>query len=114
MNSHELRRLANQKAATAAALAADASLLRSQAAELVGILDPLIPMSQRVWVGPAAEDFESAVRDNMAVIDQETRRLRDIAGDMDRRAQIARGAAAELRARAVAVDAGVAASPGVV
>ena len=114
MSSYELRRLANQKAATAAALAADAAMLRAQAAELVGILNPLVPMSQRVWVGPAADDFESAVRANAAVLDQEAQRLRDIAGDLERRARIAQVEAAELRSRAAAVDVGVAVVPGVV
>ena len=112
MSSYELRRLANQKAATAVALAADAAMLRAQAAELVGILNPLVPMSQRVWVGPAADDFESAVRANAAVLDEEAQRLRDIAGDLERRARIARGEAAELLSRAASVNVGAAAGPG--
>ena len=104
MTSSELRRLAGEKIAAAASLVADAALLRSQAAELDGILDPLVPISQRVWVGPAAEDFESAVRAHGSVLRGEVLRLIDIATDLERRAQIARGEAAELRARALATQ----------
>ncbi|MCP3993810.1 MAG: hypothetical protein GY722_01925 [bacterium] len=114
MTSDELRRLANQRVATADALGADAARLRSQAAELVGILNPLLPMSRRVWVGPAAEDFESTVRANTVILDQEAQRLCDIAGGLERRARFARGEAAELRARAAAIQVVTAVGPGVV
>lgn len=102
MTSAELRRQAGRQRAAAADLAADAGRLRSQAATLRGSLDPLVPMSQRVWVGPAALDFESEARRRGAEVDGQAARLSAIAGDLDRRAAVARSTANNLESQATA------------
>ena len=108
MTPEELRRRARQKRSDAADLAADADRLRSQAAALRGLLDPLLPMSGRVWVGPAAQDFESDVRRHGGMVDDQASRLTAIAGEFDRRAADARRTAATLDAQATAAELAVA------
>ncbi len=103
MTPVELRYLANQKLAAADSFAADADRLRSQAAALRGLLDPLIPMSQRVWVGPAATDFEAKARAHGRQLDGQSSRLQQIAGEFDGEGRRLRREAAELRR---AADAG--------
>lgn len=105
MTPTELRRRASENRAEAAELTADADRLRSLAAVLRGSLDPLLPFSQRVWVGPAAEDFESEVRRHSGELHDHAVRLIAIAGDLDRRAAIARRTATSLDTQAVAAEA---------
>ncbi len=105
MTPEELRRLARHNEASANILAMDADRLRVQSAGLNGSLDPLIPMSQRVWTGPAAQDFEDTVRAHSRVLADQSRRLRQIADELDRQAQMERREAVELRAKAAAVQA---------
>jgi hypothetical protein len=100
----ELRRRADRKQAEAAGLAADASRIRSAAGSLRGLLDPLIPLSQRVWVGPAATDFESQVKAHALRLDGEADKLVAVAADFDRQAAGGRREAARLRAQAEAAD----------
>ncbi len=113
MTPAELRRLADQRMTAAAALAADAGRLRAQAAGLEGILDPLVPMSQQVWTGPAASAFEDQVRAHAGVVNEQVHRLRQVAVDLDRRADDARRDAALLRARATAAEIAASAAAGV-
>lgn len=114
MTPAELRRLADRKMAAATALASDAARLRSQADELRGLLEPLVPISQRVWVGPAATDFEDQVRAQSARLDEEAGRLRQVAAELERRAGSERRAAADLRAQAAAAEVAALVTPGVV
>jgi len=100
MNPSELRRLADRKTAEATDCVVDAAQIRQQATGLRGLLDPLVPMSQRVWTGPAAEDFESQVRTQSGILNEEADRLIDLAGDLERRAAGLRAEAADLRVRA--------------
>jgi hypothetical protein len=97
MTPADLRHLATQKLAAAATLAADADRLRSQAATLRGLLDPLVPMSQRVWVGPAAADFETKARAHAQQLDGQSARLQQVAGEFDGEDRRLRREAAELR-----------------
>ena len=113
MTPDELRRLADRKVAAAAEYVADAGRLRTRAAALFGILDPLLAISQRVWTGPAARDFESEVRINTEILNEQATRLREIAAELERRADSERRDAAELRARAVAAEAVALAGQGV-
>ena len=104
MTPDELRRLASRKIADAEALEADADRLRVQAAALDGLLEPLAPMSQRVWTGPAADEFEAKAATLSGLVNQQADRLREIAGDLVRRAVGKRSEAVELRARALAEE----------
>jgi methyl-accepting chemotaxis protein len=111
-----LRRLADQRLADADSIASDADRLRSQAAALDGLLDPLAPMSERVWVGPAAADFEAKSRSHAAQVNDQASRLNRIAAEFDERARQLRYEAASLRRAADtadAVTAAAAASPSV-
>jgi hypothetical protein len=110
VTSAALRRLADQKLADADSLASDADRLRSQAAALRGMLDPLAPISQRVWVGPAASDFEQNSRVRARQIDDQAARLNRIGAEFDGRGRRLRQEAAALRREADAADA-VAATP---
>ncbi len=112
MTAVALRRLADSKLADAASLEGDADRLRAQAAALRGLLDPLVSISQRVWMGPAATDFEEKARQKgqqvddqaagltriAAEFDGDARRLRREASDLQRQAEVA--AAAEAAAAA--------------
>jgi uncharacterized protein YukE len=100
----ELRRLAGRKRAEADEMAADADRLRVQAAALQGLLDPLVSISQQVWVGPAAADFEFDVRAHGSSVDAQADRLRSIAGQLDQRAASARHTASVLDAEAIAAE----------
>jgi uncharacterized protein YukE len=115
MGPEELRRLARHRDADAVGLAADADRTRAQAAALDGLLDPLVPMSQRVWAGPAANDFENEVLTYARRLNAAVLLLRQIAGDFDRQAEVNRREAVLLRARAVAGEMAAATSavPGV-
>ncbi|MEA2000569.1 MAG: hypothetical protein U9N84_01580 [Actinomycetota bacterium] len=104
MTPAELRHLAAQKLAAADSLAADADRLRSQAAAVRGLLDPLVSMSQRVWAGPAAADFETKVRAHAQQLDGESLRLRQIAGEFDGEARSLHYEAAALRRAADAAE----------
>jgi uncharacterized protein YukE len=106
----ELRRRAAESRAEATGLAADADRLRGQAASLRGLLDPLLPMSQRVWMGPAAEEFEADVRRHGAEIDGQAARLSSVADELDRRAQVTRSAATCLDSEAAVAEAAEAAA----
>jgi len=108
VTSAEFRRRAGALDAEASALADDADRLQFEAAALDGILDPLVAISQRVWTGPAAQDFEANVRWYSSIVSQQARELGRIAHDLRRQAVVARGEAAVLRARALAADAAVA------
>lgn len=110
MTSAELRRFADQKLSTAASLAVDADRLHSQAAVLRGLLDPLVSISQRVWTGPAATDFEANTRARSQQIDEQAVRIGRIAGEFDERAGRLRREAAALQRAAVAVETTSAAS----
>lgn len=112
MTPEELLRSARSRDANAGVLELDADRLRVQAAALDGCLDPLVAMSQHVWTGPAAQDFEDTVRKHSRVLAEQARRLRQIADDLDRQAQQERRTAVELRASAAAVQ-GAPALPGV-
>ncbi len=119
MTSVELRRLADQKMAEAAQLTDDAERLRPQAASLRGLLDPLVGMSQRAWVGPAAEDFEAAVRVHSQRIDEQADRLGQVAAQFLAAAAALRREAGVLRRQALEMEsaasaAGVAMPSGVV
>lgn len=105
MTSAELRRLAERKLAEAGALAADADRLRAQAAALRSLLEPIVPMSQRVWVGPAAEDFEAKTRLQSQQLDLQALRLRGIAGQFDDEGARLRRDAAVLRSQAAIAEA---------
>lgn len=91
-------------------MAADADRLRAQAAALHGLLDPLVSISQTVWVGPAASDFEFNVRANGGAVDAQAGRLRAIAGQLDQRAASARYTASILDAEAATAEAAAAAA----
>lgn len=112
MTPAEYRRRASQKRAEADGLAADADRLRSQAALLQGLLDALVPMSQRIWVGPAAQDFQSEVRRHGGEINDQARRLVAIAAELDRTASIDRNTAHSLDTQAAAAEAAEAAGAG--
>ena len=84
---------------------ADASQLCSQADILVGILDPLIPISERVWMGPAADEFEASVRSHAALLAAESDHIKGIAGELQRAAAVKRHQAAEMRVRALGIEA---------
>jgi len=111
MTPVELRYRANQKLAAADSFAADADRLRSQAAALHGLLDPLIPMSQRVWVGPAAADFEAKARAHSRQLDGQSSRLQQIAGEFDGEDRRLRREAAELRRASDAAEIAAATIP---
>lgn len=116
MTPAALRRLADQKLAEADSLASDADRLRSQAAALRGLLEPLISISQRVWVGPAASDFEEKSRVHAQQVDDQADRLNRIAAEFDDQAGRFRREAAALRreadvSEAAAAAAAAAASP---
>jgi hypothetical protein len=115
MGPEELRRLARHRDADAVVLATDADRIRVQAAALDGLLDPLVPMSQRVWAGPAANDFENKVRTYALRLNAAVRLLWQIAGDFEKQAEVNRREAVLLRARAAAAEMAVATSavPGV-
>ena len=110
MTPAALRRLAEQKLDDAASLASDADRLRMQAAELDGLLDPLVPMSQRVWVGPAATDFETKTRLQAEQVNDQAARLRRIAAEFDVRARQLRTEAAADRRKADTAEATAAAT----
>jgi len=110
MTSAELCRLADHKVAEANSVSRDADHLRSQAAALKGLLDPLAPISQRVWVGPAALDFEEQCTQHVQTIDNQAALLQQIAGEFEDRVRQLRCRAAELRAEALAVDSAAAAA----
>jgi len=113
MTPSELRRLADRKTADASDCEADAARIRQQAAALRGLLDPLIPMSQRVWTGPAAEDFERQVRVQGGLLEEEADRLLSVASDLERRAIGLRAEVADLRVRAANAEVVATGVPGV-
>jgi uncharacterized protein YukE len=109
VTSAELCRLADRDMSEAADLSADAARLESQAASLRGLLEPLIGMSQRAWIGPAAEEFEANVRTSSGQIDEQAQRLADIALTLHADAARLRREAGSLRRQASAIDAATAA-----
>jgi hypothetical protein len=110
MTPAALRRLADTKLDDAASLTSDADRLRVQAAALDGLLDPLIPSSQRAWVGPAATDFETSVRSYGQQVDDQATRLRHVAEELVDRANRLRAQAASHRREADAAEAAAAAT----
>ncbi len=102
MTSSELRRLADQKIVQSNSLLRDADRLRSQAAALRGLLDPLVAMSQRVWVGPAAADFESRSTTHARIVNDQAGEIVRIAGELESQARELRRESASLRAQAAA------------
>lgn len=105
MTSAELRRLADRNLSKATDLSTDAARLQSQAESLRGLLDPLIGMSRRAWIGPAADDFEANVRKSSRQIDEQAQRLGDVALTLHAEAARLRREAGSLRRRASAIDA---------
>lgn len=101
----ELRRLADRKAAEASSLSAGAERLRPEAGALRGVLEPLIALSRRVWVGPAASEFEENTRRRGRLLDLQADRLDRIADELADRARRLRSEAATLRAHATAAEA---------
>lgn len=89
-------------------MVADADRLRVQAAALQGLLAPLVSISKRVWVGPAASDFEAKVRSSGEAVDAQASRLRSIATELDRKAADARRLAATMDAEAMVAEAAAA------
>jgi len=110
MTSAELRRLADHKVVEASSLSRDADHLRSKAAALKGLLDPLVPISQRIWVGPAALDFEEKSAQHAQTIDNQAAQLLQIAGEFEDQVRELRNRAAELRAEAQTADTAAAAA----
>lgn len=110
MTPEQLLRLAAQKTAAADLLGDDARRLRAQAAVLRDLLDPLVPMSQRVWAGPAATEFEGQVRAHIGRLNQQADVLDRIAGDFETAATARLREAADLRSSAAVLAASV--SPG--
>jgi hypothetical protein len=104
-----LRRLADRKEAEAHSLNADAERLRREAGALRGVLEPLIALSSRVWVGPAASEFEENTRSRGRLLDLQANRLDRIADELVDRARRLRSEAASLRAQATAAEATTAA-----
>ena len=107
MTSAELRGLSERKRVEATALAGDADRLRAQAVALRGLLEPIVPMSQRVWVGPAAEDFEAKARLHSDQVDLQALRLVRIGGEFDGEAARLRHEAATLQRQAATAEAAV-------
>lgn len=110
MTPAELRRLADRKIVEAGALSTAAERLRPEAAALRGALEPLVAMSTRVWVGPAACAFEEDTRSRGRVLDQQADRLNRIADELAGRSTRLRAAAASLRAQAAAAESAAAAT----
>jgi hypothetical protein len=110
MTPAELRRLADRKIAEAGSLSTAAERLRPEAAALGGVLEPLVAMSTRVWVGPAAHAFEDETRSRGRVLEQQADRLNRIADEFAARARRLRAEASSLRAQAAAAEAAAAAA----
>jgi hypothetical protein len=110
MTPAELRRLADRKVAEAGSLTTAAERLRPEAAALRGALEPLLAMSTRVWVGPAARAFEEDTRSRGRVLDQQADRLNRIANELAGRAGRLRAEATGIRAQAAAAEAAAAAA----
>lgn len=110
MTPYELRRLAARKLAEATDLAVDADRLRAQAAALQGLLDPIVPISQRVWAGPAADEFETQVRLYSHQVNEQSAQLTRIAAGFDDEAARLRRETEMLRAEASAAEAAAAAA----
>jgi hypothetical protein len=104
MNSTELRRLADEKMLRSNAVARDADRIRVQATALHGLLDPVVSISQGVWVGPAATDFEQQCAMRARQVDNQARELQGFAGELDQKARRLREEAARLRSQAHAAD----------
>ena len=111
MTAAALRHLADQKLADASSLASDADRLRAQAAGLQGLLDPLVSISQRVWMGPAATDFEERAKERGQQVDDQAGRLSRIAAEFDDEARRLRSDAAALRRQAEVAGAVAAVAP---
>lgn len=109
MTPAELRRLADRRTSEAHSVALDAERLRCEAAALRGVLEPLVVLSGRVWVGPAATEFEESTRSWGRVLDQQADRLNRIAAELVERTCRLRSEAAALRAQATAAEAVIAA-----
>ena len=107
MTSSELRRLADHKVSESYSLVRDADRLRSQAVGLHGLLNPLITMSKRVWVGPAATDFETECAWHAGRVDDQAVRIARIAGELEQQAEELRRQAELLRAEAAGLPLGV-------
>jgi len=104
MTPEQLRSLAARRRAEAAELHTDAARLRSQAELLTGLLDPLVPISQRVWRGPAAIEFENQVRVHAGRVNEQAQLLESVAADFDRIAGKKEQEDRQLRAQADALE----------
>ena len=87
MTPEQLRAIAARRVGEADELHIDAARLRSQAGTLSGLLEPLVPISQRAWKGPAANEFENQVRAHSARVNDQARVLRSIAAGFDQSAE---------------------------
>lgn len=106
MTPAALRRLADQKTAESYTMRSDADLLRAQGGALRGMLDPLISISQGVWVGPAATDFEQQSSVHAQRVNGVASDLVRIASEMESRARQLSDRAAELRRQASQAETG--------
>ena len=113
MTPEQTRRLATQRMTEAVELRTDAARLRTQADALDGLLEPLVPMSQRVWRGPAADEFEHCVRIHSGRVNEQAKVLQSAAVDFDRSAGHKEREAIRLRAQASAMET-IAAPSGVI
>lgn len=113
MTPYELRREADRREKEAAANAAASARLRAEAAGLRGLLRPLIGLSEGVWTGPAAADFEARVVSHDAALGAQADRICAAATEVERTARRRRAEAAELRQRADAAEAVASAPQGV-
>ena len=104
MTSSELRRRADRNVSESYLLVRDADRLRSQAAALLGLLNPLISMSRQVWTGPAATAFEAECAVHARQLDEQAGRVRRIAGEFEEEANALRRQAEMLRAQASVLD----------
>ena len=104
MSPGELRRLAEGKLAESRSLCVDADRLRVAAAELPGLLEPLIVISHEVWRGPAADEFEDSVARHSRSLTEYSSQIVRIAGEFEARASHLRRDASSLREQAAVAD----------
>ncbi len=110
MTPYDMRRLADQKESAADRLEDNGERLRRAGDALRGLLDPLVPMSQRVWKGPAADDFERQVKVHAGQLHEQSAALALAASRLQREASIARSDAQRLRSQADAAEAEIVAA----
>lgn len=99
-----LRRLADRRLGEARSIANDADRLRSEAAGLPGLLEPLLAVSNAVWAGPAADEFETNVGHHGRNLAEQSALVLRFAAELDDRAARLRSDAANLRDQAAAAE----------